>query len=196
MLKRSSVGSCIVTPSARPRGMIETLCTGSVLGKQLGYNRMSRFMVCGIAPFLFRHNNGLTLSTHENLVLGSFEVLHVNQTLVAAPRTARPHSPGWRDPHLTFPVCLWREFRHGHRVQWALAHVNMQDLFGPGYPAADGYLTVETAGAQQRGIKHVRPVGGGYYNDAGRPFETIHFDQQLIQRLFALMLPPPSPAPR
>ena len=57
--------------------------------QQLGYHRMSRFMICGIAPFALRHHNGLTFSTHENLVLGPFEVLHIHQTLVAACREQR-----------------------------------------------------------------------------------------------------------
>ena len=49
-------------------------------------------------------------------------------------------------------------------------------------------LAVEAAGPQQRGIEHVGPVGGGDQDDAFVGLEAVHLDQQLVQRLLALVV--------
>ncbi len=49
-------------------------------------------------------------------------------------------------------------------------------------------LAVETAGAQQRGIEHIRTVGRGDDDNALVAFEAVHFDQQLVQGLLALIV--------
>ena len=75
------------------------------------------------------------------------------------------------------------------RRQRHLADVNLQDLL-----AADDVrirhhdLTVEAARTQQRGIEHVGPVGGGDQDHAFIGLEAIHLDQQLVQRLLALVI--------
>ena len=67
--------------------------------------------------------------------------------------------------------------------------MNLEDLF-----AADDvrirhhHLAVETAGAQQRRIEHVRPVGCRDQDHAFIGLETIHLDQQLVQGLLALVI--------
>ena len=50
------------------------------------------------------------------------------------------------------------------------------------------HLAVEAAGSQQRRIEHVGPVGGGDQDDAFVRLEAVHLDQQLIERLFALVV--------
>src|SRR5262249_1408103 len=47
---------------------------------------------------------------------------------------------------------------------------------------------IESAWAQQRGIEHVGPVGRGHENDAFVRLEPVHFDEQLIERLLALVV--------
>ena len=70
-----------------------------------------------------------------------------------------------------------------------LAHVHLEDLL-----AADDVrvrhddLAVETAGPQQRRVEHVGPVGGGDEDDALVRLEAVHLDQQLVQRLLALVV--------
>ena len=49
-------------------------------------------------------------------------------------------------------------------------------------------LAVEAAGAQQRRVEHVGPVGGGDQDDAFVGLEAVHLDQQLVQRLLALVI--------
>ena len=49
-------------------------------------------------------------------------------------------------------------------------------------------LAVESPGAKQRRVKHIRTVGRCYDDDAVITFEPIHFDQQLVQGLFPLIV--------
>ncbi len=70
-----------------------------------------------------------------------------------------------------------------------LAHMHLQDLL-----AADDvrirhdHLAVEAARTQQRRIEHVGTVGGGDQDDAFVRLEAVHLDQQLVQRLLALVV--------
>ena len=49
-------------------------------------------------------------------------------------------------------------------------------------------LAIEAAGTQQGRIEHVRPVGRRDHDDAIVAFEAIHLDQQLVERLLALVM--------
>ena len=70
-----------------------------------------------------------------------------------------------------------------------LLGVHAEHFFAPAHVGpAHNHAAVEAAGAQQRGIEHVGPVGGGDQNDAVVRFKTVHLHQQLIQRLFALVV--------
>jgi len=48
--------------------------------------------------------------------------------------------------------------------------------------------TIKTSRTQQRRIEHVRPVGCGDQNHAFIGFKPIHLDEQLVERLFALVV--------
>ena len=52
----------------------------------------------------------------------------------------------------------------------------------------DGDLPVETAGAQQRRVEDVRPVRGGDQDHAALHVEAVHLDEELVQRLLALVV--------
>lgn len=49
-------------------------------------------------------------------------------------------------------------------------------------------LTVETARTQQCRIQHVGTVGCGDHDDALAGFKAVHFNQHLVQRLFAFVV--------
>ena len=67
--------------------------------------------------------------------------------------------------------------------------MHAQDLFAADeIRIGDHDMAVETARAQQRRIEHVRAVGGRDQDHAFGGFEAVHFDQQLIERLFALVI--------
>ena len=43
-------------------------------------------------------------------------------------------------------------------------------------------------GPHQRGVEHVGPVGRGDHDDAGVALEAVHLDEELVQRLLALVV--------
>src|SRR5690606_7133015 len=49
-------------------------------------------------------------------------------------------------------------------------------------------LAIKTAWTQQRRIKNIRAVGGGDDDDVGLILETIHLNENLIQRLFTFIV--------
>ncbi len=52
----------------------------------------------------------------------------------------------------------------------------------------DGYLPIEPAGAQQRRVEYVRPVGRGDDDYALVHGKAVHFNEQLVQRLLPLVV--------
>ena len=70
-----------------------------------------------------------------------------------------------------------------------LLHVHGEDLLAAvDVGARHDDLAVEAAGAQQRRIEHVGPVGRGDDDDAFIGLEAVHLDQQLVQGLLALVI--------
>lgn len=53
----------------------------------------------------------------------------------------------------------------------------------------DDHLAVEASGTQERRVENVGPVGGRNEDDALVRFESVHFDQKLVQRLFTFVVP-------
>jgi len=67
--------------------------------------------------------------------------------------------------------------------------VDAQDLFAAHHVGVRHHdLTVEAARTQQGGVEHVGPVGRSDDDDALVRIEAVHLDQQLVQRLFALIV--------
>ena len=74
-------------------------------------------------------------------------------------------------------------------IERLFAHMHFEDLFTAfEVGQADHDLPVKTTGAQQRRVKHVRAVGGGDDDDAFVAFKTVHFHEELVQRLFAFVV--------
>ena len=69
------------------------------------------------------------------------------------------------------------------------AGVHPQDALAAGQVGlGDHDLPVEPAGAQQRRVEDVGPVGGRDDDDAALGVEAVELDQQLVQRLLALVV--------
>ena len=69
--------------------------------------------------------------------------------------------------------------------------MDLQDAFTPAdIGQRHHYAPVEAARAQQRWIEHIGAIGGGDQDDAFVRFEAVHFHQQLVERLLALIVPP------
>ena len=50
------------------------------------------------------------------------------------------------------------------------------------------YLAIKAAWPQQRRIQHVRPVGGGDYDNSLITLKPVHLDEQLVKGLFSLIM--------
>ncbi len=72
-----------------------------------------------------------------------------------------------------------RAFRVHAKNLFAASHVGTGNRDAP----------VEAAGSQNRRVEHVGAVGGGDDDDAVVGFEPVHLDEELIQRLLALVVP-------
>src|SRR3954468_150907 len=70
------------------------------------------------------------------------------------------------------------------------ARVDLEDLGAAlAVGAVDDDLAVEAARAQERGIEDVGAVGGGDEDDVVLHLEAVHLDEQLVERLLALVVP-------
>ena len=52
----------------------------------------------------------------------------------------------------------------------------------------DEHLPVEPPGTKQRRVQYLGPVGGAHDDDALARVEPVHFGEQLVQRLLALLV--------
>ena len=69
------------------------------------------------------------------------------------------------------------------------AGVHLQDALAAGQVGLGHHdLAVEPAGAQQRGVEDVGPVGGRDHDHAALGVEAVQLDQHLVQRLLALVV--------
>ncbi len=70
-----------------------------------------------------------------------------------------------------------------------LFDVDLDDLFAADEVGQfDMDLAVEAAGAQEGFVQHVRSVGGGDDDDAAVHLETVHFDKEGVEGLFAFVV--------
>ncbi len=67
--------------------------------------------------------------------------------------------------------------------------MDAQDLFATFHVGlVDQDLAVEPAGTEQGRVEHFGPVRRGHDDDRLAGIESVHFRQQLVQRLFALLV--------
>ena len=144
----------------------------------------------GVALLLLRHDHRLALGAHHDLVLGLLELDHLDELLAAPGRKQR------RLVDDVLEVCP-REPRRaagddgGVHVfgQRHPLHVDLEDLLAPAnVRQRHHHLSVEAARTQERGVQHVRAVGGGDDDDAVVGLEAVHFHQELVQGLLALVV--------
>src|SRR5262249_48653834 len=75
-----------------------------------------------------------------------------------------------------------------------LAERNLAAMYAENFFAATHigtghhHAAIEAAGPQQGWVEHVRTVGRGDQDDAFVGLKAIHFDEQLVQSLFALIV--------
>ena len=152
--------------------------------------RVAGLVIGGERLLLLGHDHGAALGAHHDLVLGVLELELRDEPLVAARGEQRRlvHEVGEigagearRAARDDAQIDVGRE-RH-------LAHMHLEDLLAAADVGARHHdLAVEAAGTQQRGIEHVGTVGRGDQDDAFVGLEAVHLDQQLIERLLALVV--------
>ena len=99
----------------------------------------------------------------------------VDEVLEVSAREAR------RDARHSLQVCV--------RRQRLAARVHLENRQATGHVrVVHGHLAVKATGAQQRRVEDVGPVGGRDDDDVGALLEAVHLDQDLVQRLFALVM--------
>ena len=151
---------------------------------------MAGLVIGGQPLFLFGHDEGAPLGAHHDLVARILEFLPGDDPLSA---------PGGEQRRLVDEVHQIRagEARRSARdhlevdvgPERNLAHMDPQDLLAADeIGVRDHDLTVEAAGPQQRRVEHVGPVGRGDDDDAFVLLEAVHLDEQLVERLLALVV--------
>ncbi len=162
-----------------------------VLRHQTADDGVARLVIRGKGLLVLAHGHRAALGTHQNLVAGTVEVVHADFLLAATRReqcclVAQVGQVGARETRGT----AGDDHRHDIVGQRQLAHVHAQDLLAAlDVRQADHDLTVKTAWTQQRRIQHVGTVGRRNHDHAFATLETVHFDQQLVQGLLALVMP-------
>ena len=69
------------------------------------------------------------------------------------------------------------------------ARVHKQNLLAAALVRpVDDHLAVEAAGSQQRRVEDVGAIGGRDDDDVGVAVEAVHLDQDLVERLLALVV--------
>ena len=153
-------------------------------------NCVSGFVIGGQAFRPVAHLAALLLRAHLDLEDGLVDVLHRDEAVLAA------YGQQGRLVHQVFQVSA-REARCalGNRVevdivaQLLVARMDFQDGFAPAdVRQAHIDLAVKAAGTQQRVIQNVGTVGCRHDDDALVVAEAVHLHQQLVERLFALVV--------
>ena len=177
-----------------PRGMIEILWTGSVPGSASAHQGVPQLVV------------GDRASSPPVTAPGSSSRARRRS---ARPPPAAPARPTFSRPRRapssaaslmmlarsapTNPAVIAAiRSRSTSGVQRHLARVDLEDVAGgPIVGPVDEHLAVEAAGAQQRRVEDLRPVRGRHQDDADARVEAVQLDEQLVQRLLALLVAPP-----
>ena len=152
--------------------------------------RVAALVIRGDLLLLVGNDHALAFGAHEDLVLGVLELGHVHDFLIAARGEERRFINEVREIGSREARGRFRESRdfdvwtHGN-----LAEMNLEDPFAsPHVGTIDDNPAVEAARTKERRIEHVGTVGRGDEDDALGAFEPVHFDEQLIQSLFALVV--------
>ena len=170
--------------------MIEILWTGSLFGQEVADDRVAHLVEGGDQPLLLRHHPGLLLGAGDHAHDPLLELVIVISRLperaassaASLTRLARsaPVKPG------VWPASASRSisFASGLPRVWT-SRICVR-------PSRSGRSTTtwrsKRPGPQQRRVEDVGPVGGGDQDDVVLHLEAVHLDQQLVQRLLALVV--------
>ena len=168
------------------RHLVERVGVGDLERDQ----RVSGLVVGGDLLLFVRDDQRLALDAHQDLVFGDLEVVLHHRLAVLARREQRRFVDEVREIGSREPRCGAGQDREVDvRGQRNLPRVDLQDLLAAAHVgASDDHLPVESAGAQEGGVEHVGAVGRGDQDHAVVGLEAVHLDEELIERLLALVV--------
>ena len=151
-------------------------------------------LVVGDQPsLLLIHHPRLALRAGHDAIDGFLDLLHLDRTLVATRGEQRCLVDDVREVGPGEPRRAPCEQIQLHRgVERLAASVNTEDRLAPfDVGPIEHYLPVEPSGSQQRRVEDVGPVGRRHQDHGRALVESVHLDEQLIQRLLALVVAAP-----
>src|SRR5690606_15910120 len=128
------------------------------LGQHASHQSVTGFVVSSVATLFLGHDHGAAFCTHDDLVLGALEVLHIHGATVTAcsEQSSFVNQVGQISTGKTRRTTSQH---HGVHIgsQRHFAHVYFQNLLATtDVRQADHHLTVKTARTQQSGVQYVR----------------------------------------
>ena len=153
-------------------------------------DRMAGFMIRSQPPLVLRHDQRSTLRPENNLVLGLLEILHHHMLAPCASGPQRSFVDKVRQIRSREPR---RSPRQRPKID-IIAKPNLAPVHDKdGFPALEIrqrniHAPVESPWAHQCRIQNVRPVGCGDDHHAIVAFESVHFDEQLVQGLLSFIV--------
>ena len=148
------------------------------------------FVVGGLFLLVLRQDHRAAFRPHHDLVFGGFEIHHRNKATAHACRgqgglVHKVRQIGTREAGRA--ACDNAQVHI--RPKRGFASVHPKNLFATlDVGVAHGDLTVKAARTQQGRVQHVFAVGRGDDDHAFVRLKAVHFNQQLVQCLFALVV--------
>ena len=152
--------------------------------------RVASLVIRGRLPLALGHDETAALEPERDLVLGVDEIAERDLLVIATRAQKRGLVHQVREVGAGHAGRLARDqFQVDVLGQRHLARVHLQDALAAAHVGpVDDDLAIEAAGTQQCGVEHVGTVRGRDQDDAFIRLEAIHLDQQLVQRLLALIV--------
>ena len=151
---------------------------------------MSAFMIGREQFFLLGHHQSAALGAHHDLVLGIFKFRHCDNALATTSRHQsrfidQIHQISARKPRCAarhnFQINIWRKRN--------FANMDFENFLAAHHIGiGNNNLAIKTARTQQGWIEHVRAVGGRNQDNPLIGLKAVHFNEQLIECLFALII--------
>ena len=191
--------SCIVTIFLRQAQGVATCTTTRnnsyfmyriSMFKEHTYDSMTAFVVSSEAFFVIADNTALTFRSHDNAFSSFFHFRHIDFLLVFT----GSHQSSF--VHQVTQVCtgktrsaLSNDFQFYIISNGFAFNMNFQN-FSTTFNIRTVYydLTVKATRTEQSRIQNIRTVSSSNHNDAFVSTEAIHFNQQLVQGLFAFIM--------
>ena len=158
--------------------------------EQMPDQRMAGLMVRDGAARLLGQDAVLALRSCHQTFQRFIDLGHTDGILVAASREERGLV---HEVHKIGAGHAARQLGDAHKVdvgaERLVLGVHLEDLLASAHIGRiDDDLTVEAAGAQQRRVEHVDAVRRRDQHDGVVLLETVHLDEQLVQRLLAFVV--------